>query len=176
MHNNATYRLARAVRAKGGTSLRFNFRGVGRSAGVFDAGAGETEDAAAALGWLARERPRLRRLACGFSFGAWTAALAGERDEGVFGFLLAGVALRAPELVPLRDAARLRETARPLAVVQAEHDEFATPEEIRAAVAESKGPRRVAVVKGASHLFGEALDALQREAEGALGWLLGDAA
>src|SRR5512140_2898969 len=35
MHNHATYRLARALRGAGGTTLRFNYRGVGRSAGTY---------------------------------------------------------------------------------------------------------------------------------------------
>jgi alpha/beta superfamily hydrolase len=175
MHNHATYRLAKAVRTLGGTALRFNFRGVGRSAGRYAGGGGEADDAAAALAWLARERTDLPRVACGFSFGAWAAAIAGERDPGVRGFLLAGVAIRAPDLSDLRDAARLREIARPVAIVQAERDEFGSPDEVREAVAGSAGPRRIAVVSGATHLFGEDLAALQREAEAGLGWILGEA-
>ncbi len=173
MHNHATYRLAKAVRSRGGATLRFNTRGVGRSAGAWDEGRGEVDDAAAALAWLARERPALERWSCGFSFGAWLAALAGARDPAVRGYLLAGVALRAPDLAPLRDAARLREIARPVAIVQAAEDVFASPDELRAAIAGSAGPRRLAVVAGTSHLFDEDLDALQREAEAALDWLLG---
>jgi hypothetical protein len=173
MHNHATYRLARAVRARGGLSLRFNYRGVGRSAGRYDAGRGESQDAAAALTWLARERPSLPRLACGFSFGAWAASLAGAADPGVRGLVLAGLALRgAEEFASLQEGARLREIDRPLAVVQAERDEFASPDEVREALRGSTGPRRVAVVAGAGHLFGEDLPALQREAEGAIDWVL----
>lgn len=172
MHNHATYRLARAVRSLGGTTLRFNYRGVGRSAGAWDHGRGETDDAAAALAWLAREVPHLPRYACGFSFGAWMATLAGARDPEVRGFLLAGVALRAPDLERLRDAARIREVERPVAIVQASGDGFASPDEIRAAIAGSYGPRRIAVVEGATHLFTEDLDALEREADAALRWLL----
>lgn len=172
MHNHATYRIARAIRARGGATLRFNYRGVGRSAGGWDRGAGEADDAGAALGWLARERPALPRWACGFSFGAWMAVLAGARDPGVPGHLLAGLALRAPDLSHLRDAARLREIARPIAVVQAAGDAFASPGEIRAALEGSSGPRRLAVVDGATHLFDGHLDALEREAEASMDWLL----
>jgi alpha/beta superfamily hydrolase len=174
MHNHATYRLAKAVRARGGTALRLNYRGVGRSAGRFAGGGGEADDATAALGWLARERPGLPRLASGFSFGAWAAAIAGERDPGVRGFVLAGLALRAPDLSSMRDAARLREIGRPVAIVQAAGDELASPDEIREAVAGSAGPRRVAVVPGATHLFGEDLAGLQREAEAGVAWVLGE--
>jgi uncharacterized protein len=59
--------------------------------------------------------------------------------------------------------------------VQAEADEFASPDEVRAVLEGSRGPRRLAVVKGARHLFTEDLAALQREAEAALDWLRGGA-
>lgn len=177
MHTHAAYRLARAVRARGGVALRFNYRGVGRSAGGYDAGRGEADDTRAALAWLAREHPDLPRLGCGFSFGAWMVAAAAGDDAGVRGLLLAGLALHTRDIEgPVRDPARLVRIAKPLALVQAERDEFAAPEECSAALAGSAGPRRVTVVPGATHLFTEDLAALQREAEAALDWLLGEIA
>ncbi len=174
MHTHAVHRLAKAVVAKGGAALRFNFRGVGRSAGAWDGGRGETDDARAALRWLAERRPGLPLFACGFSFGATTAVLAGGEDPGVRGLLLAGLALRAPGLEELRDAAKVRDVEKPIALVQAAADELGPPDEVRAALEGSRGPRRIAVVPGATHLFTEALPALRREAEAALDWLLGD--
>ncbi len=176
MHNHATYRLARAVRARGGAALRFNFRGVGRSAGEYDAGPGEVDDARAALAWLARERPELPRLACGFSFGAWAAIHAGGAEAGVAGLLLAGLALRSADLDSLRDAAAVAAVEKPVAIVQAERDEYGAPDEVRLALTGSRGPRRLTVVAGATHLFTEDLPGLQREAEAALAWLLGEEA
>jgi hypothetical protein len=176
MHAHAAYRIAKAVAARGGAALRFNYRGVGRSAGRFDAGRGEAEDARAALAWLARERGGVPLLCCGFSFGAWMALLAGGADPAVRGLLLAGVALRAEGLEDFRETGRAREVEKPVAIVQAEHDPLGAPAEIEEAVRGSRGPRRVAVVRGATHLFGEDLPALQREAEAALAWLLGEAA
>jgi alpha/beta superfamily hydrolase len=172
MHNHATYRLARAVLATGGVPLRFNYRGVGRSAGAYDAGRGEADDARAALAWLARERPELPRLACGFSFGAWMACIAGAEDPGVRAVVIAGLALRSPDLELVRDVDRIRGVAKPLALVQAAADQFGSPEETRAALEGSAGPRRVTVVDGATHLFTEALPDLQREAEAAIRWAL----
>ncbi len=171
MHNHATYRLAKAVRARGGDALRFNYRGVGRSGGAYASG-GEAEDAAAALAWLARERPGIPLLSCGFSFGAWMAILAGGADPRVAGLVVAGLALRAPDLERFRQADRARDVEKPLAIVQAERDEFGTPAEVEAALAGSRGPRRLAAVPGATHLFTDHLAALQREVEAALGWLL----
>jgi len=174
MHNHATYRLAKAVRALGGLPLRFNYRGVGRSAGAYDAGVGEAEDARAAMGWLALERPELPRVACGFSFGAWMAAIAGGEDPGVRALVIAGLALRSPDLELVRDVERVREVRQPLALVQAERDEYGLPAEVEAAFAGSRGPRRVSIVRGATHLFTEDLAGLQREAEAALRWALAE--
>ena len=114
-------------------------------------------------------------LACGFSFGAWMAARAGGADPEVRGLLLAGLALRSADLDLVRDAADVRGIAKPLAVIQAARDEFGAPDEVELALAGSAGPRRLAVVPGATHLFTEALPVLQREAEAALGWLLAEA-
>lgn len=176
MHNHATYRIAKAVQGRGGAALRFNFRGVGRSAGTWDAGTGEASDAAAAIDWLARERPGLPLLASGFSFGAWMALRAGGFDGRVRGLLLAGLALRAPDSKAFRESDRVREVAKPVAIVQAGSDPFGTPAEVEAAIAGSPGPRRLSVVTGATHLFEEDLRALQREVEASVDWLLGGGA
>ncbi|BDG02785.1 alpha/beta hydrolase [Anaeromyxobacter oryzae] len=175
LHNHATYRLAKAVRAAGGVSLRFNYRGVGRSGGSYDAGRGEALDTRAALTWLRAERPGIPLVAAGFSFGAWMAAHAGGAEPEVRGLLLAGLALRSADLDLVRDSADVRGIAKPVAVIQASRDEFGTPEEVELALAGSAGPRRLVAIPGATHLFGEALQALQREAEAALAWLLGEA-
>jgi alpha/beta superfamily hydrolase len=175
MHTHAVYRLAKAVRTRGGAALRFNFRGVGRSAGRYGGGDGEAEDARAALAWLAAAKPGIPLVASGFSFGAWMAILAGGADPRVSGLLVAGLALRAPDLARFRDAGHARDLEKPLALVHAERDQFGGPDEVRAALEGSRGPRRLAVVPRATHLFTEDLPALQREAEAALEWLLGGA-
>ncbi len=173
MHTHAVYRLARALRTSGGTTLRFNYRGVGRSAGAYDQGRGEADDTRAALEALAAGHPGLPLYAAGFSFGAWMATLAGGRDPRVRGLLLAGVALRAVDLDLARDAADLRGVEKPVAVIQAADDQLGPPVELARELAGSRGPRRVEIVPGATHLFTEDLDALEREAEAATSWLLG---
>ncbi len=168
MNNHATYRLAKAVRAQGGASLRFNFRGVGRSTGAHDGGRGEVADARTALAWLGERHPELPRYACGFSFGAWIALEAGCPDASVRGVLCAGLALSLHQIA----SAVVRWCEKPVAVVQAERDEYGAPAEVEEALAGAAGPRRLAVVKGATHLFTQDLAALEREATAALGWLV----
>ena len=72
MNNKIVYALYQAFVKRGFSALRFNFRGVGRSQGVFDNGQGELSDAAAALDWMQGYNPNAS--GCwigGFSFGAW---------------------------------------------------------------------------------------------------------
>ena len=72
MNNKITYALYRAFVDQGFSTLRFNFRGVGRSEGKFDHGDGELSDAAACLDWLQVQNPEPRQCwVAGFSFGAW---------------------------------------------------------------------------------------------------------
>lgn len=172
MHNHATYRLAKAVRELGGVALRFNYRGIGRSAGTYGFGQGEADDARAALGFLAREKPGLSRVACGFSFGAFMALLAGRDDPGVVAFLIAGLALRSPDPDLARDTGVLRSIPLPIALAQADHDEYGSLPEVEKALAGAVGPRRLSVVKGTTHLFAENLLGLERAAADLLGWAL----
>lgn len=78
MHNKVVHTLARAARDEGVRAVRFNFRGVGGSAGTHDQGAGEVDDLLAVVDRLARNSGRPCLLA-GFSFGAWVAAAATAR-------------------------------------------------------------------------------------------------
>ena len=52
MNNQVVYHLYYAFQRRGFSVLRFNFRGVGRSEGLFDNGPGELADAATALDWM----------------------------------------------------------------------------------------------------------------------------
>lgn len=70
LNNKVTFTLARATIEAGAVAVRFNFRGVGSSAGRYDAAQGEVEDLCAVEEWLYTERPGLERWRLGFSFGA----------------------------------------------------------------------------------------------------------
>ncbi len=72
MNNKVVYSLFRTFINLGYTTLRFNFRGVGRSEGSYDNGEGELSDAAAAMDWLQSMHPAASSYwVGGFSFGAW---------------------------------------------------------------------------------------------------------
>jgi alpha/beta superfamily hydrolase len=72
MNNKITYAIYRTFVDMGFNTLRFNFRGVGKSEGKFDQGEGELSDTASVLDWMQSYNPSAA--ACwvaGFSFGAW---------------------------------------------------------------------------------------------------------
>jgi len=72
MNNKITYYMFQTFAERGFSTLRFNFRGVGRSQGVHDRGEGELSDAAAALDWMQELNPNAPYVwVAGFSFGAW---------------------------------------------------------------------------------------------------------
>ncbi len=72
MNNKVVYSLFNAFAERDFSTLRFNFRGVGRSQGAYDRGEGELSDAAAALDWVQSINPNARSVwVAGFSFGAW---------------------------------------------------------------------------------------------------------
>jgi alpha/beta superfamily hydrolase len=73
MDNKVVTTVARALHEIGMPTLRFNFRGVGASAGVFDQGVGETADADAVASWGAERWPGRTLVLAGFSFGGYVA-------------------------------------------------------------------------------------------------------
>ena len=70
MHNKVVFRLARGARKAGCAVVRFNFRGVGSSAGTHDDGRGEQDDVRAALAYARGRYPDLPVSVGGFSFGS----------------------------------------------------------------------------------------------------------
>ena len=89
MNNKVSYTLYRCFAQAGFSTLRFNFRGVGRSEGAWDNGEGELADAGAALDWLATHNEDASSVwIAGFSFGAWIAAHAMMRRPEIAGFVL----------------------------------------------------------------------------------------
>lgn len=88
MNNRVVYGLYQTFVQHGFSTLRFNFRGVGRSQGRFDNGLGELSDAASALDWLQTQNPNSTRCwIAGFSFGAWIGMQVLMRRPEISGFI-----------------------------------------------------------------------------------------
>ncbi|HEV2250694.1 MAG TPA: alpha/beta hydrolase [Candidatus Limnocylindria bacterium] len=147
MRNPLVAGIARAAAAVGLYALRFNFRGVGESAGEWTGGVAEVEDLDDAIAAARDIAPGLPLALSGFSFGAvttlrWLAA-GGQADAvGLAGLPLRSVAFEATDLPPVPDGTF---------IVAAELDQFGTAAELRTAY-----PRaRIAEVKGVDHFFGD---------------------
>jgi alpha/beta superfamily hydrolase len=81
LDNKVVYTLARAFEELGAPTIRFNFRGVGTSAGTYDEGVGETEDALAAIAYGRERWPGAVLWLAGFSFGGAVAIRAADRAQ-----------------------------------------------------------------------------------------------
>ena len=88
MNNPIVHSLYYMFAQRGFSVLRFNFRGVGRSQGLFENGAGELSDAASALDWLqAHNREAKICWIAGVSFGAWISMQLLMRRPEISGFI-----------------------------------------------------------------------------------------
>ncbi|MFZ5469549.1 MAG: alpha/beta hydrolase [Myxococcota bacterium] len=170
MHNHVTYRLAQALREAKVSALRFNFRGVGRSTGVYDHGEGELADAGTALDYLAANEPEVPLWAAGFSFGARVALRLAAQDARVEKVLATGLA------VDLYDFEFLTQLHKPKAIVHAEHDEYGGLAKVEALVKRLPGPTKLFVVPDCDHLATGRLDAFLEVARKAVDWLQVDPA
>ncbi len=88
MNNQVVYNLYHSFVDRGFSVLRFNFRGVGKSQGLFDNGQGELADAAAALDWMQGHNPEAKTCwIAGVSFGAWISMQLLMRRPEIEGFI-----------------------------------------------------------------------------------------
>jgi uncharacterized protein len=147
MHTKAVYRATKALAGLGCAVLRFNFRGVGRSEGTFDNAVGELDDFRAGLDFMASQYPGVDLWAAGFSFGAYVALTAGDRDDRVS--TLIGI---APAL-HMYDFSGLAASRKAKNFVQGEQDEICPLAHLKAFFAGLPEPKQLVVVPGANHLF-----------------------
>jgi len=73
MQNKVVSTLVRTFNECGAHTVRFNFRGVGRSEGQYDDGRGELQDLLAVVAWARAKHPDSVLWLAGFSFGGWIA-------------------------------------------------------------------------------------------------------
>jgi alpha/beta superfamily hydrolase len=163
MHTKAVYQGAKGLLRSGCAVLRFNFRGVGRSEGEFDAGPGEKGDFSAALDYMAGRYPGLPLWAAGFSFGSWIALETGAVDDRVK--VLIGIA--PPVTKDGYDFSNTLTSTKPKFFVQGEADDICPIQDMWKFYGQLLEPKELAVIDGADHLFdghttevGEALEDL----------------
>jgi len=173
MHTKAVYQGAKGLARIGCAVLRFNFRGVGRSAGAFANGEGEADDFRAALDYMAARYPDAPLWAAGFSFGAWVALETGAADDRVSVL----IAIAPPVVTSVSGMSytfpNTLASTKPKFFVQGEADEVCPIEGMWAFYARLEEPKELAVIDGADHLFegrtqevGETLEELLADFQG----------
>jgi alpha/beta superfamily hydrolase len=155
MHFKVVFRIARALSRAGFGVLRFNFRGVGASAGIHDFGVGEREDFRAALD-EAERRGGLPMIAAGFSFGSTIAIEAGESDPRVAALVVGG--LPVDRWTPGRGRFE-----KPALVISGGLDEFAPAAVLRETIERRFVRARLEIVDGADHFLTGRLDTLEEK-------------
>jgi alpha/beta superfamily hydrolase len=162
MAQPVVYRVARGCRERGLATLRFNFRGVGRSGGTFS-GREEYRDVEAAAAFLrgrlasvigkglsGSEAPPLAL--AGYSFGSVMVARAAAGAVPVQALALVGFVVSWPELPP-DTLDRLGRFRGPVLAVCAENDELGLPEDVDRALGRLGLDYSLSVVKDAGHFL-----------------------
>jgi len=155
MHNKVVFRAAKAALLSGLPTLRFNFRGAGKSTGTFTGGDGEREDVRAALDYLAAHFPGLPVCLMGFSFGSWVGLAVGATDARVS--TLVGLGIPAGSL----DFDFLRDVRKPKLLLQGTRDEFGLVAQVSELYRSLAEPKQIHWVEGADHFFAGKLDEVQ---------------
>ena len=147
MHTKAVYQSSKALARIGVAVLRFNFRGVGLSAGNHDAGPGEIEDFRAALDFMADRYPGLPLWAAGFSFGSWVALTVGAEEPRVQLMLGIGPA------IDRYDFSAFKQSDKPKVLIHGEFDELIPVREVKKFYAQLREPKDLVIIDAADHLF-----------------------
>jgi len=160
MNNKVVYHLYQIFTERGFATLRFNFRGVGRSQGGFDNGVGELSDAASALDWIQTYNPNANGAwLAGFSFGAWISMQLLMRRPEVRGFLSV-----APP-ANLYDFSFLAPCPSSGLIIHGDKDEIVATDSVNKLVEKLRQQKQIVVeqqtMPGAGHFFEGQLDDLK---------------
>jgi alpha/beta superfamily hydrolase len=123
MNNKVVTTLARAFRELGIPSLRFNFRGVGQSEGVYDAGIGESEDMLVLTHEWQKQYPQAKFLFTGFSFGSFVAYRAAAQS-------ISHLLITIAPAVHHYNYQEFKRAPKPWFIIQGDQDEVVPPEAV----------------------------------------------
>lgn len=146
MHNKVVTMTERALRESGLDTVRFNFRGTGESAGVYDNGDGEGDDLAAVVAWVRTLRPHDALWLGGFSFGGYVTLRNTAR-------LHADALISIAPPIGMRSLEGVELPTCPWLLIQGEADEVVDPQAVFAWIATLKQPPELIRMPGTGHFF-----------------------
>jgi alpha/beta superfamily hydrolase len=161
MHNKVVYRIARGLRRTGAVVLRFNYRGVNLSAGEYDHGVGEVDDARAALAVLRSRYPSLPFSLAGFSFGSRIILKLGCEIAGATQLIAVGFPAN------LSDGRALGQCPVRKVFIVSKNDQFCAVPAMEAYFAAIPEPKKLIWVDAQDHFFSGALDQFEDAVYGA---------
>ena len=161
MDNKVVTTLARSFHSLGIPTLRFNYRGVGSSAGSWDEGRGETLDALAVLAAGRARWPSAVPWLAGFSFGGYIAFNASTHVAGSDVARLFTIAPALSRHYP--DASTVPVPPCPWLVVQGDADEVIDPQQVIQWATQVPARPQVVALPGVGHFFHGKLDQLQAQ-------------
>ncbi len=162
MDNKVVYTIARAFQQCGAPAIRFNYRGVGSSAGSYDEGRGETADALSVIRYGAQRWPHAALWLGGFSFGGAVAVRAAAQCAPQRVVLVAPAVGR----VDISDAAP---PAAPWLIVQGDADDLVPARQVLEWAAALNPPPTVTLLPGAGHFFHGRINELRAAVLGYMG-------
>ena len=162
MDNAVVHTITRAYQNRGWSTLRFNFRGSGRSEGRFADGQGEQADVTAAAAYLVAQGVGRIELA-GYSYGAWVLArryCESSIQDHPMRFVAPPVAFL--DYSAIRDLTTLEH------VVVGARDDFAPRSLVESLIPEWNTRARLDIIESADHFFSSGMHALQGALEEAI--------
>ncbi|MEQ9663235.1 MAG: alpha/beta hydrolase [Parasphingopyxis sp.] len=152
MNNAIVQQLYKTFVNRGFATLRFNFRGVGKSQGEFDNGIGELSDAASALDWVQSFHPEAETTwVAGFSFGALIGMQLLMRRPEIRGF----ISIAPP--ASMYDFSFLAPCPASGVIIQGDSDEVSLPSGTQKLVDKLRTQKHITiqhdVIPGANHFF-----------------------
>ena len=161
MNNPVAVQLYHLFMKRGFATLRFNFRGVGKSQGEFDSGIGELADAATALDWLQTTNPTASQCwVAGYQFGAWIGMQLLMRRPETDGF----VSVSPP--TNIQDFSFLAPCPASGLILHGAGDNVTTPVEVERVVAKLRTQKGISIayelVDGANHYWAHHLPEVEQ--------------
>ncbi|HEY3992176.1 MAG TPA: alpha/beta fold hydrolase [Ktedonobacteraceae bacterium] len=155
MHNKVVFKVAQSLQTLGMPTLRFNFRGVGHSTGIYDEGRGEMDDVRYALEFLSHRYPGLPVVLAGFSFGSWVGLRVSCADDRVQALIGLGTPAR------MFGIDHLEGCHKPKLFIHGTYDELAPFELTDRWFERVPAPKSLIPVVGADHFFQDRLEEVQ---------------
>lgn len=155
MYNPVVEAIVGAFQKKGFTTLRFNFRGVGRSQGKYDDGHGEQRDIRAALAYLKNLNIEHLNLA-GYSFGAWVCYNLAAAMPDVMNMVMVSPPVGLIDFSPPIPTPCLR-----LVITGSQDNDIAPTHLIRQLMPVWNPDATLKIVKGADHFYSGSFSALE---------------